>query len=77
MSQFYTAFVFFTNTKIKKVDKNIVTNNMRQVVGEISEHDYLYLIIQIDHRNSHHGKITLIGYLDNKYVHKRGMRQHM
>lgn len=77
MSQFYTAFVLFTNTKIKKVDKTFVTNNMRQVVGEISEHDYLYLIIQIDHRKFYHGKITLIGYLDNKYVHKRGIGQHM
>lgn len=50
---------------------------MRQVIGEISEHDYLYLIILIDHRKSYHGKITLIGYLDNKYVHKRGMGQHL
>lgn len=50
---------------------------MRQVIGEISEHDYLYLIILIYHRKSYHGKITLIDYLDNKYVHKRGMGQHL
>lgn len=50
---------------------------MRQVVGEISEHDYLYLIIKIDHSKSYHGKIILIGNLSNKYMHKRGLEQHM
>lgn len=77
MSQFYMAFVLVTSAKINKINKNFVTNNMRKVVGEIFEHDYLYLVIQIDHSKSYHGKITLTGNLGNKYVHKRGIEQHM